>query len=389
MEFEIKGSVLEKCNLNEEEIIIPEGITRIGNYTFSGCDKITSITLPNTIKSIGMGAFTDCKNLEQINLPNSIKSIGAEAFMGCESLSSITIPNSIKRINKSTFQDCTSLTEITIPGNVECIGWGAFQFCTGLKTITMLEGIQRIDNSSFSCCDIDTISIPTSVKTIGSSAFIGSTIKELHVNDLSAFFAINYKHKLLIKNRRYEKLFVNGEEFKIEPELIIPNNTTTIGRHAFFSNRKITSVCLPSSVVSVGEGAFLNCENLKSFSFSSNLKTIENIELSGSPIEKLATVQTLVEKYIEYFYFKESKIPVYPKCELNDVTITLEEKKKYLPILLEKCKKDPKYYIAYAAFADEDTVKELIDKLSNKRKKDNKTILRIKGGLLLNDSYSR
>lgn len=194
---------------------------------------------------------------------------------------------------------------------------------------------------------------------------------------------------MLIKNRRYEKLFVNGEEFKIEPELIIPNDTTTIGRHAFFSNRKITSVYLPSSVVSVGEGAFLNCENLKSFSFSSNLKTIENIELSGSPIEKLATVQTLVEKYIEYFYFKESKVPMYPKCELNDVTITFEEKKNYLPILLEKCKKDPKYYIAYAAFADKDTVKELIDKLSDKRKKDNKTILRIKGGLLLNDSYSR
>lgn len=390
MEFKIKGKVLEKCNSNNKEIIIPEGITRIGNYAFSECDKITSITLPNTIKSIGKGAFTDCKNLKQINLPNCIKSIGIEAFLGCESLSSITIPNNIKRINKSTFQDCTSLTDITIPGNVECICWGAFQFCTGLKTVTMLEGIQRICNSSFSCCDIDTISIPASVKTIGSSAFIGSTIKELHVNDLSAFFAIDYKHKLLIKNRRYEKLFVNGEEFKIEPELIIPSNTTTIGRHAFFSNRKITSVYLPESVVSVGEGAFLNCEKLKSFSFSSNLKTIENIELSGSPIEKLATVQVLVEKYIKYFYFgSESKVPIYPKCELNDVTITPEQKKKYLPALLEKCKKDPKYYIAYAAFADEDTVKELIDKLSNMRKKDNKTILRIKGGLLLNDSYSR
>lgn len=368
----------------ESDIIIPEGTKRIGNYAFHGYENITSITLPNSIESVGNGAFMMCEKLKKINLPNSIKRIGFDAFSDCKSLNSIAIPNSIKRIKKSTFQNCVSLTNIEIPGNVETIEWAAFMFCTGIKTITILDGVTNIHNSSFGSCDeIDSVTLPNSIKVIGSSAFMDSNIKELHINDLAAFFSIDYKSNVLVRNRRYEKLFVKGKEFQIEPDLIIPEGVTKIGKQAFFSNRNLISVTLPNAIESIGKDAFLNCKNLKSFNFSSKLKSIDNIELTGSPIEKLATVQAFVENYISYFYFNSDEdIPKYPKCSLTDVTITEEEKKKYLPILLEKCKKDPKYYVTYATFADDDTVKELLDKLPNKSKKDKKTILRIKGAVM-------
>lgn len=92
-------------------------VSSIGNYAFSSCTSLTSITIPNSVTQIGNYAFSSCRNLISINIPNSATSIGDLAFEFCKSLTSITIPNSITSIGKYAFWGCSSLKEFTVENN--------------------------------------------------------------------------------------------------------------------------------------------------------------------------------------------------------------------------------------------------------------------------------
>ena len=111
--------------------VIPNdnSVISIGDYAFSGCDSLTSITIPNSVTSIGNDAFSDCYKLTSITIPNSVTSIGDYAFSSCNSLTSITIPNSVTSIGDYAFSLCLSLTSITIPNSVTSIGDYAFLGC--------------------------------------------------------------------------------------------------------------------------------------------------------------------------------------------------------------------------------------------------------------------
>ena len=81
-------------------------VTSIGNYAFSGCTGLTSITIPQRMTSIGERSFYNCTGLTSINIPNSVTSIGVCAFLSCINLTSITIPNSVTSIGWSAFHNC-------------------------------------------------------------------------------------------------------------------------------------------------------------------------------------------------------------------------------------------------------------------------------------------
>ena len=75
---------------------IPSAVTSIGEWAFSGCSSLTSITLPASLTSIDIGAFEKCSSLTSITLPDSLTYIGVDAFEKCSSLTSITIPRNCK-----------------------------------------------------------------------------------------------------------------------------------------------------------------------------------------------------------------------------------------------------------------------------------------------------
>ncbi len=101
---------------------------------------VLCITIPNSVTSIGDFAFTGCVNLTSITIPNSVTSIGWYAFYGCSSLTSITIPDSVTSIGDEAFKDCSSLTSITIPDSVTFIGNAAFDGCLSDLTIYGVSG---------------------------------------------------------------------------------------------------------------------------------------------------------------------------------------------------------------------------------------------------------
>ncbi len=192
------------------QIVIPSGVTSIGEWAFSECTSLSKITIPSTVESIGRGTFSYCTSLSEITIPSSVTSIGDHAFYECTSLSKITIPSSVTSIGDDAFSYCTSLREITIPSSVTSIGRNAF-----LDT-PWLETLQSESNGIATASDGKTkfaIDIPT-------------TIEEIDLTDVKV-----------------------------------------IADYAFEGCRSLSKITIPSSVESIGYYAFDGCDNLTSATF--------------------------------------------------------------------------------------------------------------------------
>lgn len=133
-DFIIEDGILVAYRGDQENVIVPDSVTSIGNEAFKYCDNLQSVILPNSVISIGNYAFYKCISLISVIIPDSIKSIGYCAFEFCRSLKSIVIPDSVTRIGNYAFYGCTSLTNITIGNDVTRIGSCVFCWCTSLKS---------------------------------------------------------------------------------------------------------------------------------------------------------------------------------------------------------------------------------------------------------------
>ena len=106
----IENGVFKKHEGKKSKVIIPDGVTSIGNLAFWGCTSLTSIVIPEGVTSIGSGAFQGCTGLTSIVIPEGVTSIGNSAFNNCTSLTSIVIPEGVTSIGNSAFWGCTGLT---------------------------------------------------------------------------------------------------------------------------------------------------------------------------------------------------------------------------------------------------------------------------------------
>lgn len=148
------------------DLIIPEGTTRIGDFTFCGCTGIRTVTIPNSVTSIGTAAFYGCTGITQAEIPDGVTVIEDRAFEYCPSLTSLAIPDAVGSIGAYAFRDCDGLTTATIGKSVKEIGTQAFSRCKGIKTMTCLaEELPTADADLFrdSYFSTSTLFVPTSL----------------------------------------------------------------------------------------------------------------------------------------------------------------------------------------------------------------------------------
>ena len=88
-DFIIEEGVLSQYNGTLKNVVIPEGVTSIGNSAFSGNINIESIVFPDSVLSIGQYAFSNCKSLKNIQWPEGLQNIAQYAFRGCEALTDL------------------------------------------------------------------------------------------------------------------------------------------------------------------------------------------------------------------------------------------------------------------------------------------------------------
>ncbi len=151
-DFTIENSVLTRYTGPGGDVVIPEGITEIGDWAFSNCTGLTSVTIPEGVTEIGGSVFYGCTSLSSVTIPEGVTEIRSWSFFGCTDLTSVIIPEGVTKIGGCAFGGCTNLQSVMIPESVMEIGEVAFQGCKNLKSVTILGRFEKIDKSAFQGC---------------------------------------------------------------------------------------------------------------------------------------------------------------------------------------------------------------------------------------------
>lgn len=165
----IVSAIAKQCNSKAFEIVITCG-TSIGDYAFSGCIGLTSITILDGVTSIGYAAFKNCNSLTSVTIGNSVTSIDFYAFSGCKNLTDLTIGSGIAKIGYYVFEDTAWYD--SQPNGFIYVGKVLYKNKNaGPLQYTVKEGTLGIAAGAFYCNWVKSIVIPNSVEYIGSRAF--------------------------------------------------------------------------------------------------------------------------------------------------------------------------------------------------------------------------
>ena len=301
-----------------KSVVIPDGVTTIGEYAFGECGELADITIPESVtefintSNIYMTPFSGTAWLKNkraenplvvvnntvidgrtctrsVEIPEGVKAIGERAFNGCTTITEISIPKSLEKIGSSAFCNCSRLTDIVLPDSVSSIGDFAFYSCTALENVTFPNNTVEMGDRIFGYDDgfndytapwlkklrtadpiviingnlIDASSatgdviIPDSVKSVAGGSFLGSQISSVKLPEgITEIPAICFEWCANLQN------------------ITIPNSVTEIGNYAFNYCSSLTSITIPNNVTKIGDYAFAECFNLTSVTLSNNLKEI-------------------------------------------------------------------------------------------------------------------
>ena len=346
------------------EFIIGEGVTKIGNnaFNYSGYapTTITSVTVPESLTAIGDYSFSGCE-IASISFGNNLKTIGSYAFQYCP-ITSITIPNSVTTIGESAFSQCSGLTSVSIGNGVTNIGNDAFLYCNGLtqadfasvetmckiaygtassnplylagnlyingqKTdnVVIPNSVTSISEYAFQNSNITSVTIPNSITSIPNGSF-GSSLQSVTINSnaivskayeyhyqsgLKAIFGSQVKEYIIgedvirIGDYAFADIYSGGSKLA---SITIPSSVTAIGAYALYECRNLTSVTIAEGgLQTIEDRAFNNCENLPSIQIPASTTTIGDYVFSGcSALRSVTSMSKKVPNAAENTFYRLS-----------------------------------------------------------------------------------
>ena len=231
-------------------IEIDDNVTYIGNYAFYLCYKITDekTKLPEKLEEIGEGAFKNCK-IKSVDLPSMVKSVGKEAF-AWSGLIRVSLPSSLQCLSERMFAESHYLNEVIFSKGLREIGKESFYCCFGLNSVDIPEGVTSVADkafawcgayksfgSSYSCYNFRKVILPSTLSTIGASAFSNCQVLQ----------SIN-----------------------------IPEGITEIQDNTFETCYQLSSIIIPKGIKKIGNRAFFQNQSLKTITFSWNAPQIDS-----------------------------------------------------------------------------------------------------------------
>ena len=271
------------------ELVIPDGVTSIGDYAFSGCSGLTSITIPNSVISIGGSAFSGCTGLTSIKIPNSVTSIVDYTFYNCSGLTSVTIGNGVTNIGNYAFSGCSGLTSITIPNSVTSIGSDAFQDCSNLNKAIWLTNtpptgyenvgatINYVANDQYSgLSNVKVYPYLSSLFEVGGVKYVPVSPAERTCDAIDCVYDstavdINIEKTVLFKGIAMNVKQVMPYTFYANKNIktIKVDNDGIVGNYAFNGCTSLNSATISNNGY-IGERAFSGCTTLASVEISNN-----------------------------------------------------------------------------------------------------------------------
>ena len=262
-----------------EEVIIPEGVEKIGPYAFANLTALKKVTLPSTLTTIDYGAFTGCKALRTIEGLEHVKFINQGAFSGCSlagtlnldaavavadyafygntNLQGLMFSDKIQSIGAYAAADCTVLNNVTIEAEKVKLGKYAFANCISLEEISVNASV--VPTGIFSgCVSLKNVTLGKDVNQIGEFAFLGTAVVDFTIAEGNETFKPQ-------TNLPYILNFAGNEIMLVSPTItsLVVNdaNITAIGVGALSHNTKIKEVKIPSVTV-LNDYAFAYCTSL-------------------------------------------------------------------------------------------------------------------------------
>lgn len=216
------------------------------------------------VTEIGGGTFYFHDNLEDVKIPNSIINIADSAFTGCSKLTNIDIPASVTRIGNNAFAG-SGLTHITLPNSITEIGRGAFAECTELTKINIPASVIRIgvDLDLFSnpfdgCFNLTNINVDSDNPKYSS---IDGILYNKKKNILLCAPNGYYKDVVIPSSvdSIYDMAFHNCNRIRY---VSIPEGITKIANNMFYNCSGLLEMTIPSTVTEIGYNAFFGCSGL-------------------------------------------------------------------------------------------------------------------------------
>ena len=229
-------------------LIIPDAVTEIGDSAFADTN-ISSLKLPSNLRVLGGWVFSDCKSLSgELSLPETLESIGSGCFNGCSMLSgTLTLPHKLKEIPYYCFQNCSGFTgDLVIPENVTKIGEWVFYNCHFNGTLTLPKGLKEIGTYAFCNCNFQgELVIPAEVKKLEGHCFQDTNFSSIVFAENSELITIE------------ESAFYNN--WRISEPITLPEGLITIGNEAFMGCNNLPAITIPKTVTTIGSDAFNSC----------------------------------------------------------------------------------------------------------------------------------
>ena len=281
-------------------VIIPNGVTEIGDYAFSFCSRLATVTISKSVSSIGEGAFSDCGSLTTVyyegtveEWDNVVVGINNGSLLGaniiCRGGNSDTnggnndngndnngnnggglIVNAysmnlkfVSRGDGTCYVDdvgeCTDVF-VSIPPQapdgsiVTEIDSYAFRNCTNILTITIPDTVTYIKDNAFEgCTNLTRVNIGNGLEKIGSDIFKGCVnLTTIDVDEENSKYA-SINGNLYSKDKTTLIIYAGG---KNEVSFSVPDFVTKIGYDAFFEANNLRSINIPAGVTSMGDYLF-------------------------------------------------------------------------------------------------------------------------------------
>jgi hypothetical protein len=271
--------------------------------------SITIVEIKKGITHIPTDAFaTDGylpSAIETVILPEGLTSIGEAAFYKSEKLTNITFPESLTRIVSSAFANCSGLTSVTFPAGLTTIDNEAFYNCTGLTSVVNQRPVpQNITRSVFGGVVLDgiTLSVPAGSEALYVAADVWKEFKNEFNIELSWEFSSGKLTLYSFKDLHLDENIAPWSNYFTSITIVeIKQGITHIPDKAFYYPgfvSEINSVIFPDDLISIGNFAFSDCKKLTHITFPESLTDIGKAAFSGCTGLTSVTNQSLVPQNI-------------------------------------------------------------------------------------------